>query len=71
MIFGMVPRCPQPMARMLFAERSALAPDVIVLDIMMPGGRDGFSACAELQRDPRTQDIAIRMFTEVNRREKS
>ena len=42
-------------------------PDVIILDVMMAGGRDGFSTYAELQRDPRTQDIPVIMFTEVNR----
>ena len=42
-------------------------PDVIILDVMLYGGKDGFSTYAELQRDPRTQDIPVIMFTEVNR----
>ncbi len=43
-------------------------PDVIILDVMMPGGKDGFSTYAELQNDPRTQNIPVIMFTEVNRK---
>ena len=43
-------------------------PDVIILDVMMPGGRDGFSTYSELQRDPRTQDIPVLMLSEVNRK---
>ena len=43
-------------------------PDAIILDVMMPGGRDGFSTYAELQRDPRTHDIPVLMLSEVNRK---
>jgi CheY-like chemotaxis protein len=43
-------------------------PDVIILDVMMAGGRDGFSTYAELQRDPRTRDIPVLMLSEVNRK---
>ena len=43
-------------------------PDVIILDVMMSGGRDGFSTYAELQRDPRTRDIPVLMLSEVNRK---
>ncbi|HEY2702844.1 MAG TPA: response regulator transcription factor [Candidatus Dormibacteraeota bacterium] len=34
----------------LAAVGSAASYDVIVLDVMLPGGTDGFSACAELRR---------------------
>ncbi len=43
-------------------------PDIIILDVMMYGGKDGFSTYTELQSDPRTRDIPVIMFTEVNRK---
>ena len=43
-------------------------PDVIIMDVMMYGGKDGFSAYAELQRDPSTRDIPVLMLSEVNRK---
>ena len=42
-------------------------PDAIILDVMMLGGRDGFTIFAELQNDPRTQDIPVLMLSEINR----
>ena len=52
------------------AVRSARSacPDVIILDVVMPGGRDGFTVFKELQNDPRTQDIPVIMLSEVNRK---
>ena len=43
-------------------------PDVILLDVMMLGGKDGFSTFAELQKDPRTRNIPVLMQTDVNRK---
>ncbi|MEI7902205.1 MAG: response regulator [bacterium] len=43
-------------------------PAAIILDVMMPGGRDGFSTYAELQRAPQTQNIPVLMLSEVNRK---
>lgn len=43
-------------------------PDVIILDVMMPGGKDGFSTYADLQSDPRTEGIPVLMLSEVNRK---
>jgi len=43
-------------------------PDIILLDVMMPGGKDGFSTFAELQKDPRTRNIPVLMQTDVNRK---
>ncbi|MBI3985961.1 MAG: response regulator [Lentisphaerae bacterium] len=43
-------------------------PDVIVMDVMMPGGKDGFAAYSDLQRDSRTCDIPVIMLTDVNRK---
>jgi len=52
------------------AVRSAqrACPDAIILDVMMPGGRDGFSTYAKLRNDPKTQDIPVLMLSEVNRK---
>lgn len=41
-------------------------PALIILDVMMPGGMDGFSALCELRRDPSTAEIPVLMCTEVN-----
>ena len=30
----------------------ALSPDLILLDVMMPGGMDGFQVCEQLKADP-------------------
>ena len=38
-------------------------PNIILLDIMMPGGLDGFDVCKVLKEDPDTKDIYIIMLT--------
>ena len=42
-------------------------PDVIVMDVMMPGGKDGFATYAELQRSQNARHPVI-MLTDVNRK---
>lgn len=41
-------------------------PDAIILDIMMPGGKDGFSTLISLKTNPATRNIAIIMLSEIN-----
>ena len=38
-------------------------PDLIIMDIMMPGAIDGLSATRTLKSDPQTKDIVILMLT--------
>ncbi len=38
-------------------------PDVILLDVMMPGGPDGIEVCRRLKSDESTQDIYIVILT--------
>ena len=38
-------------------------PDLIVLDLMLPGGMDGLEVCRRLRRDPALADVPIIMLT--------
>jgi len=44
----------------------SLRPSVIVLDVMMPGGQDGFSTLYDLKHAPETQDIPVVMLSAIN-----
>lgn len=38
------------------------APDLVILDVMMPGS-DGLAVCRELKQDPRTRQLPILLLT--------
>ena len=44
-----------------FAQRQK--PDLIILDVVMPGGMDGFNALQILKTDPKTQNCPVVMLT--------
>ena len=41
----------------------ALRPDLVLMDVMMPGSTDGFEACAAIKADPNTRHIKVVMVT--------
>lgn len=41
-------------------------PAVVILDVMMPDGRDGFSTFCELRKRDETRDVPVIMFSQVN-----
>ena len=41
-------------------------PAVVVLDIMLSGGKDGFTVFCELRNDPETRDIPVVMLSAIN-----
>jgi DNA-binding response OmpR family regulator len=48
--------------REAYARAKTERPDLILLDIVMPG-QDGFATCRQLKRDPDTKDIPVVMVT--------
>ena len=48
---------------------SAKSPDLILLDVMMPGGIDGYEACRRLKAMPETRHIPVVILTTLDDRE--
>jgi len=38
-------------------------PDIVLLDIMMPGEKDGLQVCREVKQDPALKDVFIAILT--------
>lgn len=38
-------------------------PDIVLLDVMMPGEKDGLQVCREVKQDPELKDTYIAMLT--------
>lgn len=46
-------------------------PDLIILDIMLPGGKNGFDILRELKQDSKTQNIPVMILTNLDSEEKA
>jgi CheY-like chemotaxis protein len=53
------------MEAMKIIEDSAVKPDVVLLDVMMPR-MSGFEVCQKLKEDPATRSIPVMMVTALN-----
>ena len=49
-------------AKSVFKKLEKIVPDLILLDVMMPG-MDGFKVCERLKRNPKTRDIPVIFMT--------
>lgn len=38
-------------------------PDLMILDVMMPGGMDGYQVCEAIKKDEKTKDILVLLLT--------
>ncbi len=44
-------------------QARAIKPDLVLLDVMMPGGLDGFQVCEQLRADPELGTVKVVMLT--------
>ena len=48
-----------PSGEMAIKAAAMDQPDIILLDILMPGGMDGYEVCTRLKADPNLRDIPV------------
>ncbi len=46
-------------------------PDLLLLDIMLPGGMNGFELLDQLKRDPKVKDIPVVILTNLDSEEEA
>ena len=51
--------------------KEAPLPDLILLDIMLPGGLNGFDVLQELKKDPKTATVPILVMTNLDSEQKT
>lgn len=51
-------------------EAQKNVPDLVVLDIMLPGGMNGFDVLEQIKKDPRLKDIPVVVLTNLDSEEK-
>lgn len=55
---------------MALSEAQKNTPDLVVLDIMLPGGMNGFDVLEQMKKDPRLKDIPVIVLTNLDSEEK-
>lgn len=46
-------------------------PDLLILDVMLPGGANGFDVLEQMKKDPRIADIPVFMVTNLDSEEQT
>jgi len=52
-------------------KAKSLAPDLVILDIMLPGGLNGFDVAERLKQDPATASVPLLVLTNLDSEKQS